>query len=169
MANMSYLNSIYSIKNLIILFVFVSSLFLSASSVVGSTNEKISFAWQPNPANENIVGYRLYYGKSSRFDSSGKQKTNFQYDYCVDFAELVRCSGNNFSNCEDLGPAQLNCENLYSETPKCTLTNLGGNKYFALTVYDNQQESAFTKELSKFGVTPASLVAQQAVFKLLLD
>ena len=139
---------------------------LYCQPAMAKVSKDITFKWNANPTSEDIVGYRLYYGKKSRFNSSGTLKSNFQYDYCVDFAELVRCSGSNYSSCVDLGSAQLDCENLYSETPKCTLKNIQGYKYFSLTAYNNQDESGFTKELNLVNHSISTLTA---VYNVLLN
>ncbi len=133
-------------------------------TALAGQNSDITFKWKANPSDENIVGYKLYYGNKSRFNANGSEKASFQYDYCIDFAELVRCSGTNYSSCVDLGIAQLDCENLYTATPKCTLKNLKGNNYFTLTAYNNQKESGFSDELQKI-----SSVALSSVYKILLE
>ncbi len=144
------------------------ALFFAASTgpspVIAATGKNVSFQWQSNPTSENVVGYKLYYGKNSRFYVSGNQKPSFKYEYCVDFTERTRCSGANYSNCEDLGPAKLYCENLYTQTPKCTLKNIYGNNYFALTAYNNNMESGFTHELKMINA-----VSLSAVYEILLD
>jgi hypothetical protein len=38
-----------------------------------------------------VIGYRLYYSSESRFESNGKPKTNFSYDYYIDLTESERC------------------------------------------------------------------------------
>jgi len=135
---------------LMLLCIAVSVVMYCETAFAGKSDNNISFKWKANPSSENIVGYKLYYGKKSRFDANGSLKSNFKYDYCVDFTELIRCSGSNYSNCVDLGSAQLECQNLYTATPQCTLKNLKGKKYFSLTAYNYQNESSFTKELNNF-------------------
>lgn len=129
-------------------------------------SKDIKVQWKANPSHENIIGYKLYYGNKSRYDSKGRLKKGFKYDYCVDFTELMRCSGSNYSKCVDLGSAQVNCSNLYGDNPKCILKKLSGNNYFALTAYNAQEESSFTYEL-KSG-SKLNGLAQTAILGLLI-
>jgi len=96
-----------------------------------------------------VIGYRLYYGSESRFDFKGTLKTNFFYDYYIDFLEFKRCVADGTDIfCEDLYPDDFQCENLYGDLPQCTVNKLQGPLYFALTAYNAQAESGFTQELS---------------------
>jgi len=131
----------------VILFIIVTSHEHSTAATHGS----VTFTWQANPTEENVVGYRLYYGPISRLDSSGRNKLQFSYEYCIDFTEYQRCRGKNYANCEDLGTDVLECTGLYHTTPECTLSQLTGRNYFALTAYNNLGESAYTQELQYNG------------------
>ncbi len=117
-----------------------------------------TFRWVANPAHENIIGYKLYYGKKSRYDSAGNEKTNFKYDVCVNFYERKRCTGKNFSNCEKLSSKELKCKGLSSNDPQCTLTNVNGGKYFSLTAYNADDESSFTREVTQTPVVTAAFI-----------
>ncbi len=120
-----------------------------------SSSSKVTFKWKANPPQEFVAGYRLYYGTQSRLKSNGAPKNNFSYTYCIDFTEQVRCQGPDFTSCKQLSAAELQCENLFSENPKCTVANLNGELYFAMTAYTNSAESSYTYELkSKFDALP---------------
>ncbi|MCL7486567.1 MAG: hypothetical protein M8357_00135 [Desulfobulbaceae bacterium] len=143
--------------------------FVSGSPAVAAIPGQVSFAWQANPPEDNVIGYRLYYGGYSRFDSSGKPKSNFSYDYYIDFAELERCytDGSGVS-CRILSSEELQCVNLNRDVPTCTISNLHGSLYFALTAYNAQAESTYTPELN-LTVNPEGLAAvRQAAAMLLL-
>lgn len=115
--------------------------------------EKITFSWYANPPQDYVLGYRLYYGTSSRYTSEGLPKSNFSYDYYIDFTLSERCLGDGTdTHCEQLDPSALLCENLAGKTPSCTIYNLPGQDYFfAMTAYNVDAESGYTREL-----TPAS-------------
>jgi len=156
------------ISNSIFILLYIAfSFVLHCGSAYAENSDNITFNWKANPSSENIVGYRLYYGMKSRFNENGSTKFNFQYDYCVDFTELLRCSGSNYYDCVDLGPAQLECQNISSANPKCTLKNMKGQKFFALTAYNYQSESSFTHELKLINTSSHSSTLI-SVYELLL-
>lgn len=136
-----------TLKVLLVLSNVILSVLLLTNTSFASTQSTIAFKWKANPSKENIRGYKLYYGKKSRYYGSGVKKTNFQYDYCVDFNEQVRCSGKNFKNCVRLGSAQLDCDNLHSTSPICRIKKSSDYKFFTLTAYNHKGESEFTQEL----------------------
>jgi len=134
---------------------------LTSRPVAASVGDKVSFTWRANPAGDHIVGYRLYYGGSSRFTASGAPRPNFSYDYYIDFAKLKRCvPGSNGTQCKKLDPRDIQCRNLLGGTPSCTVSRLHGHLYFALTAYNAKAESGFTPEL-KTTVNPRGLAAVQ--------
>ncbi|MDW7773137.1 MAG: hypothetical protein SCH71_09645 [Desulfobulbaceae bacterium] len=109
---------------------------------------EVTFVWQANPADENIIGYRLYYGPHSRFADSLKN-TSAPYDYYIDLADEKRCvADSGGSDCEPLRSGDMQCDNLYGDSPACTLFNLQEGVYVAMTAYNAQAESGFTRELS---------------------
>ncbi len=138
-------------------------------AAVAGVGSQVSFSWQANPLDDYIVGYRLYYGGSSRYNAKGKLKTDFAYDYYIDFAKGKRCvPGSSGRDCEFLGSQELQCTNLSGQYPSCTIYKLHGHLYFALTAYNTQAESGFTPEL-KATVNPLGLAAvQEAITALLL-
>ena len=157
-----------------IFFIFLFLVFTSAVFVEASVAEKVTFSWQANPPEDYVIGYRLYYGADSRFNSNGTLKTSFSYDYYIDFSDLTRCdASSNGASCEMLRPEELHCENLYESVPTCTISDLYGQLFFSLTAYNAQAESSFTSELSLM-VTPGNVnpegVAnvQQIILMLLL-
>ena len=151
-----------------IFFIFLFFVIMSGNLVQASVASSVTFSWQANPPEDYVIGYRLYYGANSRFDSSGKLKSNFSYDYYIDFSDLKRrYAGDNFTSCEMLKPEELQCENLYESVPRCNVTNLNGNLNFSLTAYNAQAESSYTPELN-LTVNPEGLAAVQAVIKTLL-
>ncbi len=131
--------------------------------------DKVTFSWRANPLRDNVIGYRLYAGPSSRFVSSGVTKADFNYGYYIDFTESQRCqltaSG---PVCETFTSDEVACVGLYGETPKCTLNNLEGRYYFAMTAYNAQAESDYTGELSGYFKKAGTSSAMSPVYLLLL-
>ena len=139
--------------------------------------DQVSFSWRANPQADNVVGYRLYYGAGSRFDTGGLVKSGFTYDYYLDFSDSQRCQLTDSGPvCETYSDNEVYCEGLYGETPKCTLYNLEGTYYFTMTAYNAQAESDYTGELrgyfskisSKLPPSPQTLGVLQQVYTLLL-
>jgi hypothetical protein len=109
---------------------------------------QLSFRWQPNPPEENVVGYRLYYGTQSRLDANSKAKTNFSYDYYIDLPESRKCDlRNGTALCEVLDSTELKCGNLFGSAPTCTLFKLHGTLFFSLTARAATVESSYTNEI----------------------
>jgi hypothetical protein len=142
---------------LILFFVLVSLFTIDIAPAAAST--KVTFRWRPNPPEEFVAGYRLYYGSKSRFNSDKTLKANFSYTYRIDFVDQTRCSGPGFSSCTQLSSNDLQCRGLFAETPSCTVSNLDGVLYFAMTAYTNSAESGYTYELKFPQKTPAFLTA----------
>lgn len=135
---------------LFMLVVFV--LLLLSGSADAYTNGRATFQWKANSPQENVAGYRLYYGTKSRLDANGKPKSNFSYDYYIDLAESVRCNNLSYSNdCEYLAPNELSCKGLDAGSPSCLLSNLKGTLHLAMTAFNASQESGYTKEIK---ITP---------------
>ncbi len=129
-----------------ILFVLLVLFFFNA----GSAGAGVSFTWQANPPEEKVTGYRLYYGAQSRFDTSGKLKTGFNYDYYLDFAASKRCvPGGTTASCVNLTASDFSCTNLSGNIPQCTVNNLQGRMYFTLTAYNAISQSGYTIELTR--------------------
>jgi hypothetical protein len=130
--------------------------------------DKASFSWLANPPEDNVIGYRLYYGKESRFNLDRTLKPNFSYDYYIDFTDSRRCVDDGTgTNCQDLTASDFRCLNLYGDQPLCTVYKLQGLLFFTMTAYNAQAESDFTPELSvHFGVTRPVI---PAINLLLLD
>ena len=139
--------------------------------------DKVTFSWRANPLEDNVIGYRLYAGPSSRFVSAGVTKSNFSYGFYIDFADSQRCqltaSG---PVCETYTSDEVSCVGLYGETPKCTLNNLEGRYYFAMTAYNAQAESDYTGELSGYftksgqaSASPQVIGAMKQAYLLLLN
>jgi hypothetical protein len=135
--------------------------------------EKITFSWQANPPHEYVLGYRLYYGSSSRFNDNGLPIPNFSYDYYLDFNNFERCVADETgSNCEKLDFNELRCENLLNESPRCTIYNLPARyDFFAMTAYNAETESGYTYELSarELNATANRGVVQMVNLLLLKD
>ncbi len=133
--------------------------------------DQATFSWRANPQGDNVLGYRLYYGPSSRLDSDGHAKSGFSYAQYLDFARSERCRLTDSGPvCETYSESEVTCEGLYGATPKCTLHGLGGWKYFAMTAYNAQAESSYTAELkSFFGAASPEIVANlHAIYSILL-
>jgi len=130
-----------------------------------------TFSWRANPQDDNVLGYRLYYGPSSRLDSGGHAKSGFSYAYYLDFAQSQRCRITKSDPvCETYSASEVDCEGLSGERPKCTLHGLGGWRYFTMTAYNAQAESGYTTELkSFFGAASPEIVANlHAIYTILL-
>lgn len=121
--------------------------FHTCDTAHAATESSATFQWQANQSEEYVIGYRLYYGSSSRFNSDGTLKANFSYTQYIDFTEMTRCSGSDYSSCELLSSEDLQCAGYYSVTPVCTVNNLKGTLYFAMTAYSNTAESNYTQEV----------------------
>jgi len=148
----------------------LSFFLLSTSSAYAHGVEYASFSWQANPPEDNVIGYRLYYASESRFNPNQTLKTDFSYDYYIDFAESKRCVDDGTeTDCQDLSDDDFQCNNLYGDTPLCTIYQLKGVQYFAMTAYNAQVESGFTQELSvRFaGAGPREIGALSAINTLL--
>ncbi len=146
--------------------------------------QDVTFSWRANPPEDNVIGYRLYYGPESRFDASGRLRPGFHYQKFIDFTEFERCDGADPLSCDALSSAEVQCEGLYSDTPRCTVFGLTGPLYFAMTAYNAQAESSYTRELQlqvpvalasppapgtgSGTVSPAAARALQQVYSLLL-
>ncbi len=162
---MKKLNSIKIALPSFITLLFFTLIALSVSNNVNAANTKsVTFQWQANPADEYVVGYRLYYGSQSRYNDDGSLKENFSYTQFIDFMDQVRCSGSDYSYCEALSTQDLQCENLYTGTPLCTVNGLSGTLYFTMTAYTNTAESSFTSEL----LTPGQQQALGHILETLL-
>jgi len=155
----------FTLTSVFFFFLFIlTSVCPAGASVPG----QVTFAWQANPPEDNVIGYRLYYGGYSRFDPTGNLKTNFSYDYYIDFAEFERCYADSTgTSCQMLSSEELQCDNLNQDVPTCTISNLHGSLYFALTAYNAQDESDFTPELT-LTVNPEALDAVRRTVSLLL-
>ena len=124
----------------------------------------ITFSWRANPVEDEVVGYRLYYGQESRL-------TGGQYEHYIDFTSSESCPANTSGyGCEPLTDDAVSCEDLFRETPKCSVNNLPGGLYFAMTAYNAQAESDYTHELQSTSnsVSPQKLAVLQQVYKLIL-
>lgn len=153
-------------------FLTVVILLICGSTVGAHTSDGISFSWAPNPDDDYVIGYRLYYSSQSRFDSNGKPKPDFSYDYYIDLAESERCvPDSDGTDCEILELADLRCDELYGDSPNCSIYNLQGDLHLAMTAYNAETESDYTQELY-YAVTPDTppnaLAAVQMIQSLLL-
>ena len=134
--------------------------FVSADVSPVQAGEGITFSWRANPVEDEIVGYRLYYGQESRF-------ATFSYDYYIDFTSWQRCpAGKDGLGCEPLPVDSVTCQDLFQETPRCTVYDLQDRLYFAMTAYNAHAESDYTQEVNS--ISPEVLAALQAVYGLLL-
>ena len=138
---------------------------------VAQASGQVTFSWRANPQDDNVVGYRLYYGSTSRYDSTGHLKSGFSYDHYLDFATFQRCRTTKSGPvCEQYADNEVRCQGLNTNKPRCTIYGLGGYKYFTMTAYNAQAESAYTKELKSYlgNATPPIVGALHAVYTLLL-
>lgn len=146
-------------RSSIVCFLLVT-LFVFADYSPAQAAKGITFSWRANPVEDEVVGYRLYYGSKSRF-TSGK------YERYIDFTSSKSCpAGTNGYGCEPLTANAVSCNDLFRETPKCTVKVQSGDWYFAMTAYNGHAESNFTHELST--VSPQKYAFLRQVYHLLL-
>jgi hypothetical protein len=152
-----------------IFFALSFSMELIGNVFAAYAGEPVSFSWRANPPEDNVIGYRLYYGSASRFRPNGIPKADFSYDYYIDLSTFERCvPGRTGMGCEMLNSDEIECSNLSGNSPRCTLYNLQSQLYFALTAYNAQAESAYTRELP--GVFGAEVLGVlQHIYVLLLE
>lgn len=144
-----------------LILVFLSGV-MCASACAG---DSLSFSWLANPVDDAVLGYRLYCGSQSRSITGG-------YDYYLDFTAQERCSISiNGTTCEPFAENDVLCEDLFGETPRCTITNISEKFYFAMTAYNSEAESDYTRELHRDAgveeIVKITLALQQ-VYRLLL-
>lgn len=138
--------------------------FLLVAFFVSSAQAAVTFSWRANPVEDEVVGYRLYYGQESRL-------TGGQYERYIDFTSSESCPADTIGyGCEPLADDAVSCEDLSRETPRCTVNDLPGGLYFAMTAYNAQAESDYTHELQSTSnsVSPQKLAVLQQVYKLIL-
>jgi len=124
---------------------------INATCSFASAADQATFSWRANPQSDDVVGYRLYLGSISRFDERGLVKQNFSYASYLDFTDSRRCTLTDSGPvCEMYTEAEVHCEGMKGTTPSCTLHNLAGQYYFAMTAYNAQAESDYTGELSEY-------------------
>ncbi len=145
-------------------FLLTLLIFLLASSSAFAEGVA-TFSWQANANGSDVVGYRLYYGRQSRFAVG-------HYDAYLDFTTWERCQVvPDGTKCVPLGGDEVSCQGLYGEKPVCQVGNLHGQMYFAITAYSSVSESGYSRELSKSvspQAKPATLAVLQQVYSLLL-
>ena len=130
------------------IFLFLPAVFCVPN---GYAVDHATFSWRANPQDDAVIGYRLYYGSSSRYDNSGRLKSNFKYDVYIDFAEEEVCHFTASSPvCTPYEDSLVSCEDLGGEHPRCTLHKLNGWKFFTMTAYNTQAESSYTTELKAY-------------------
>jgi len=131
------------------LFIFVLFAFgLYAGFANAYDNGTTDFVWQANPPEENVTGYRLYYGSESRFDANNNPKSDFSYDYYIDLSSSIRCNNLSYDNdCEYLAQNEISCNGLETGSPSCTLSYLEGVLHLAMTAYTSSDESSYTHEI----------------------
>ena len=140
--------------------ILVMAFLVCAGVAPVNAGEGVSFSWRANPVEDEIVGYRLYYGNMSRFVAGN-------YDFYIDFTTLQRCpASNNGSECEPLPDDAVTCQDLFRDNPHCTVYDLQGSVYLAMTAYNAQTESDYTQELNY--ISSEVVVGLQAVYGLLL-
>ena len=155
--------------------------FLICSILLAGTNggvsvvqaaESATFSWRANPQDDNVIGYRLYYGPDSRYDRRGHLRAGFSYSYYLDFATSQRCRPTKSGPpvCEQYRDNEVHCEGLNTRRPKCTVYGLGGYKYFTMTAYNSQGESPYTRELKSYlgAGTPEIVGTLRAIYNILL-
>lgn len=156
--------------------IIVFLLFFSVSSAMGGS---VTVAWDAN-TEETLQGYKIYYGRLSRFETVGAIQTwctahEPNNDKCVEEWEAI-CTDRNAYGPETTDPA---CHQMLFDYEKVvdvkkvteyTITNLtpGVTYYLAATGYIDpdipQKESAFSMELKHF--MPVIAPAQPQVLRI---
>ena len=133
---------------------------------LGTAEAAVSFLWQANPPEEEVLGYRLYYGTSSRYVVGG-------YAQYIDFGSLQRCPADGHGlGCVPLGTDAVTCENLYRDSPKCTVNDLSGHLFFAMTAYNATSEGEYSAEVEYVPpgtISPKLIMTLHLVYSLLLE
>jgi len=129
----------FSIGRRVVLLLFTLLVFLGVTS--HGALAAVTFVWQASPQQDDIVGYRLYYGSQSR-------SVIGDYEQFIDFSTLQRCpvQGSDYA-CQPLTTGDITCENLYRDTPKCTVNDLNDHLFFAMTAYNSTLESEYSDEV----------------------
>jgi hypothetical protein len=137
---------------------------LSAGTV--QAGDTLTFSWRANSDEDNTIGYKLYYGKTSR-KITLQYCDNFHYDYYIDFGKMERCRiTSDGEDCSSLASDEVNCANLQGEDPQCTVKGMSEQRYFALTAYNAELESDYSREL--FSGPPTQTVIR-VISELLLE
>jgi len=146
--------------NLVAFVILVLSCFRSQPAAAA-----IAFSWHANPTQDEIVGYRLYYGRQSRTVTDG-------YEQYIDFGSMRRCpaDGNDLL-CAPLDEHAVTCQDLYRSEPQCIVHDLTGPLYFAITAYNASDESEYSLELTNVSAVPVpkALILQRIYSILLFD
>jgi hypothetical protein len=126
----------------------------------------VSFSWQANPPEDEVIGYRLYYGTSSRHVVGG-------YEEYIDFGSQQRCPADRHGfGCIPLGTGVVTCEDLYRESPRCTVTDLSGHLFFSMTAYNATSEGEYSTEVEyrpAGSVSPVVINTLHLVYAILLE
>jgi len=74
-----------------VFFLLCSFLFCGTGGGVSAAqaSQQVTFSWRANPQDDNVVGYRLYYGPGSRYDGDGHLKSGFSYDYYLSCNDIT--------------------------------------------------------------------------------
>ena len=147
------------------LFCILLVFFSLSVAVTAWAGQDVTFSWRANPVEDGVIGYRLYMGEVSR-------STGTSYPYYVDFGSWELCFlQNGDSVCDPLPDYAVSCQDLDREIPTCTLHDIEGDLYYAMTAYSSTAESDFTQELfvpAGKTPTPGQLAVLQQVYSLLL-
>jgi len=126
----------------------LSGIFFAA---IAQAVDHVTFSWKANPSEDSVIGYRLYYGSTSRYDATGALKENFHYERYLDFTEGEMCQSTASGPvCSPYDASLVSCEHLTGDHPRCTVHNLEGWTFFAMTAYNSIAESAYTHELKAY-------------------
>lgn len=129
------------------LVLFIAMVGFCCSPETALASRGVIFSWEGDTTAE-LEGYRLYYGKESRFEMN--QPEFEEYDYFLDLTAMARCSTNRSRpGCQTMDTDNISCSDLESATPKCVIKGLpGGLNYFAITAYSNTIESGYSTEIT---------------------
>ncbi len=134
--------------------VLILLVLLSTVALAQEKTGQVTFAWDANDPKDEVIGYKIYYGKQSRFDENldpeartvelakkncgGNQECiDSWHNYCTDPKDQM-CDYDWFDY-----DTKIDVENVL----EYTITLPAGKYFFAATAYDKTLESKFSIEL----------------------
>ena len=149
----SLVSSVFGVPSLLIFLLFL--FFLTIFSPHLCLAVDVTMGWAANGPEENVQGYKIYAGRSSRYDDKQQLKDNFHYEYLIDLNTKLSCSLPDMENCTVLSGDKLSCADLDQENPTCTFLILAKNTafYFTATAFNDFSESDYSDEAAYLPTT----------------